>query len=200
MKKFTLIELLVVIAIIGILVSLLLPSLVLAREKSRSAVCKSQNKQIGYGMVMYIDDGRENSHVSGQFPTYDIWFKQVSTKYLGETWQDPWYGAITNKAFWCPTAENSGGTYNDISYGYSFWFLGSQKPMLGEINSPTDMIMIGDSDENISWDSVIHSNNNSPIGNRHEGKANVVFIDVHVESVKKETTFDSQSRPFMVNN
>ena len=48
MKRFTLIELLVVVAIIGILVSILMPSLQKARQKTKTAVCVSQNKQIAY--------------------------------------------------------------------------------------------------------------------------------------------------------
>ncbi|MDD7986225.1 prepilin-type N-terminal cleavage/methylation domain-containing protein [Lentisphaera marina] len=55
-QKFTLIELLVVVAIIGILGSLLLPSLSKARMTSRIAVCKSNLKQVYTAQVLFADD------------------------------------------------------------------------------------------------------------------------------------------------
>lgn len=55
MKKFTLIELLVVVAIIGILMSLLLPSLAKSREITRRAVCKNNLKQSGIVSIMYAE-------------------------------------------------------------------------------------------------------------------------------------------------
>lgn len=54
-KQFTLIELLVVVAIIGILASLLMPSLGRARQEAYRAVCKSNQKQIGMAFLLYED-------------------------------------------------------------------------------------------------------------------------------------------------
>jgi len=56
---FTLIELLVVVAIIAVLVALLLPGFVLARELGRRAVCASNLHHLGIGTMMFGQDHKD---------------------------------------------------------------------------------------------------------------------------------------------
>ena len=55
-RAFTLIELLVVIAIIAILAAILFPVFAQAKEAAKKTQCLSNTKQIGLGIMMYIND------------------------------------------------------------------------------------------------------------------------------------------------
>ncbi|HSV74263.1 MAG TPA: prepilin-type N-terminal cleavage/methylation domain-containing protein [Chthonomonadales bacterium] len=63
-RAFTLIELLVVIAIIAILAAILFPVFARARDSARRTACLSNTKQIGMGLLMYVQDYDE------QFPAW----------------------------------------------------------------------------------------------------------------------------------
>lgn len=55
-QGFTLIELLVVIAIISIIAAILFPVFARARENARRTTCMSNLKQMGVGVMMYVQD------------------------------------------------------------------------------------------------------------------------------------------------
>lgn len=72
---FTLIELLVVIGIIGILASLLMPSIVRVKSKANQTKCLNHLRQLGLATTMYTDD------FSNEFPTRrsraEAWFHKL---------------------------------------------------------------------------------------------------------------------------
>jgi prepilin-type N-terminal cleavage/methylation domain-containing protein/prepilin-type processing-associated H-X9-DG protein len=112
-EGFTLIELLVVVAIIGILAAILFPVFARARENARKAVCMSNLKQIGLGLMMYVQDFDETYPVS--------YFAGAPAGKL--TWYDVINPYVKNdQVFVCPTAGKIESTdaSDPSSGGYGF--------------------------------------------------------------------------------
>src|SRR5437868_3905911 len=56
---FTLVELLVVISIVGVLASLLLPTLAQAKARAKGIFCLNNSRQLMLAWAMYADDEQE---------------------------------------------------------------------------------------------------------------------------------------------
>jgi prepilin-type N-terminal cleavage/methylation domain-containing protein len=79
-EGFTLVELLVVIGVIAVLIAILLPVLSRARAQANRAVCLSNIRQLGVGILMYCNDN------DGYFPTCaraeEIAYEQMSSDWV----------------------------------------------------------------------------------------------------------------------
>src|SRR5438046_381782 len=134
-RAFTLIELLVVIAIIAILAAILFPVFAQARESARMSACLSNEKQIGNGLMMYLQDYDErlpaadwgNAYVGPPFTAFAF------GKGAGAgppTWADVFQPYVKNlKVMKCPS-DGSGNPLvatgpipgEPLSYALNYYF------------------------------------------------------------------------------
>jgi prepilin-type N-terminal cleavage/methylation domain-containing protein len=132
MKKFTLIELLVVVAIMGILMSLLLPSVSQARKKVKLSVCLSNMRQVGLSLVIYTSEndgtlpGPVYSLTQGAYKDSDKTLSKELAIFAGfqEATNSSYDEEHINKLFLCPSFINSVST-SDPEYCVQFATFGS---------------------------------------------------------------------------
>jgi len=163
---FTLIELLVVIAIIAILAAILFPVFAQAREKARQTACLSNEKQIGLGLMMYIQDYDEvlpyslSNVGAGSAPTYYLQARLLPYMKSGPLFTCP-SSLVADQPAWLPIATGAPGSYTQgVLYGDSYkanycimWHANDTDttrnflpPLgLGDIQSPAGTIAFGES-------------------------------------------------------
>jgi type II secretory pathway pseudopilin PulG len=128
------VELLVVISIIGVLVSLLLPSISSSREQARRSACGSNLRQVFLGLENYATDSKECYPFKGaathaHYMNIKPYFRE---QYLGDK----------NKVLYCPSGNyqfnslrpDGVAARNEGYFGY--WYLGGQGNALTGTGAP----------------------------------------------------------------
>jgi type II secretory pathway pseudopilin PulG len=154
-KSFTLIELLIIVAIIGILTSILLPSLSKARLKAQRSVCISNCKQAGYALTMFLDENDELFPENKYDGSSDeaIWMGKAGSNLTVEASKRPLNGYLTQtyddasmQFAKCPSEK--GGYYESKGNSYAAHVFGGKalKPpvRLSMVKEPDRVIALAE--------------------------------------------------------
>jgi general secretion pathway protein G len=208
-QGFTLIELLVVIAIIAVLAAIAFPAVGGMISKGDSVKCVNNLRQIGTAMGMYVADN------NGYLPSttgYDFTGAGANS-YGFSHYQAPLacllgVGASAPTAFPtradydnpkakhpfnCPSCKTSFRTYAANMHAMAFLPGGAAyKPRkMASFPSLSRLVLIADdtagdaAPDNSGKDNFSSTDFRTLIGTRHGGRANVLFGDMHIETLAR---------------
>lgn len=198
-RGFTLIELLVVIAIIAILAAILFPAFARARENARRASCQSNLRQIGLGILQYVQDYDETyPMIQNTDPAYG---QGAGSAGWWGTWAvgvDPYLKS--KQIYACPSGINNyavtfsnGMTFPVQNYGVNQSLIDAGAgAKLAIVNRPSELPLVADASADIvtTPDRIYNANDPgyffvaaTPTASlaRHMGGSNICFADGHVK-------------------
>jgi len=196
---FTLVELLVVIAIIGLLAGLAMGALGRARAQGQNARCVNNLRQWGFALQGYVDDndGFIPRRGQGVNPLAIInrpedWFNCLPRYFNLRSYNDLVAQGLKPRAgdggsvFIDPSAKDPGGTYF-LPYAMNMYlspWIRPQPHRVSEIPRPEQLAFMADALG--PYASTVPSQLGYSVQPRHGGRANVVFVDGHVQSFTGE--------------
>jgi prepilin-type N-terminal cleavage/methylation domain-containing protein/prepilin-type processing-associated H-X9-DG protein len=208
-KGFTLVELLVVISIIALLLSILMPSLGKARESARKVKCMAHVRSVGIALSLYAQDNK-NCYPTGSYKTPDGsdfgWSGYNSTLYghvigVGGAKQLSPYITKSPDIVFCPSNLFLKNYYyssyqtDQMAANVTYFPYCGRKLCAGYTYSP---MKITDPGYLPVWGDITSSNQGEPYNNHGiKGGANWVFVDLHVELVKREKLSKMYRNPWI---
>ncbi len=183
-RAFTLIELLIVIAIVGILASIMAPTIGSGYALSQTTLCKTNQRQLVFGATSYRNDFQSHP------PT--VVSLQVHWDAMTVLWQ---YLDNAEEMMLCP--EHNDPNYSTTGYNYNAMLgdeyqLGSGITIKGipvsDCAHPASCAMFGDGYDNKFMRATL-SNASIRCGGRqayrHGGATVVAWLDGHVSSLQR---------------
>lgn len=192
---FTLVELLVSIALVVILVALSAAAAGAVRGKAASVLCMGNLRQWSVALHLYCNDNDGYLPRRGQgvqsvwvIDRPEDWFNALPP-YLGEK---PYNEQVQDgcpakpgqkSVFVCPCAKAEGNHPHFLCYGMNMYLSPWIRPephRLAELPNPSQLAFMADAPG--GWASTIPSRGGYSVQARHNGRANVVFVDGHIVS------------------